>query len=160
MSSHNVIVVSSDPKGHFIEGHAYAGEIFYPGMVVTIKQGAPLIDGRPQYEKANLAASGERTNIVIVRENDLVGKTIHDAYPAGSRFFGYIPANGDEVQVLVGDTPGTGDEINLGDKLIIEDGTGCVIKTTGSPESEPFEALETLGVITADKLCLCRVTGV
>ena len=165
MSRHNVIVVSGDPKGHFIEGNMIeAAGAFRPGQIVSIKSDAELIDGRPQYELWNGAADGERSEIVIIRENDLLGMPVDGEYDAGSRFLGYIPVPGDEVQVLLSDFAGTGTaggaaDVALGTKLIVDDGTGKVIPTTGTPESEPFTAMEALDDVLEDTLILCRFNG-
>ena len=58
-----------------------------------------------------------------------------------------------EFQVLVT----SGETITIGDKLIIKDVTGKTIETTGTPEMEPFKALETLGLLAADTHCLVRM---
>lgn len=161
MSNHNVIVVSAPPLGHFIEGVLAPGNLPKPGHIVQIKVGATLVDGRPQYEMYNKGADGKRAEIVVVRENDLIGKTVDDAYTDSARFFGYIPAKGDEIQVRfanVGTGTGAGQEdINVGDRMIIDDTTGNVVESTGTPEAEPFVALETIQNITEDKRVLVRV---
>lgn len=163
MASNNVIVVSEVPKGHFIEGYMKVGDgAFKPGQVLQIDASAELIDGRPQYKLWNPGTDGARSEFVVVRENDLLGMDAHTgSYEAGSRFLGYVPGKGDEVQFLfknVGTGTGAGQEdVALGDKLIFDTGTGKVIVTTGSPEEEPLTAMEALANVTEDTLVLCRV---
>lgn len=164
MSAHNVIVVSADPKGHFFEGQMVAGAgAFKPGIHVMIDPEADLVDGRPQYKIWDGGADGERGWDGIVREMDLMGYLPTTEYAAGSRFLGYQPVNGDEVQMLlknVGTGTGTGEEdVLIGDKFIVDKGTGKVIPTTGTPESEPWEAMESISDIEEDTLVLCRYTG-
>lgn len=163
-TNRNVIVVSGDPKGHFIEGTLSAAvATAKPGHLVSIDASLPLVDNRPQYKLHDAGGDGHRGNILVLRENDLIGKTVNDLYEAGSRIFMYQPVPGDELLVRfanVGTGTGAGQEdVTLGDKLIPDAGTGNVIVTTGSPEIEPFEALETIANITEDELVLVRFTG-
>lgn len=148
----NSIVVSNDPRGRFIEGVLAAGQTPKPGQHISLKS-----DGT--YEAWNGAADGERDEVIILCEDILRGRTVDDAYAAGDRFRAYIPLPGDEVQCLFGNASGTADDVLVGDKMIIDDGTGKVIVTTGSPESEPYRALEAITDPTADQLLLCRFTG-
>lgn len=158
----NAIVVSADPKGHFIEGIIEGTP--KPGTAMMVKAATEPDDGgRLTYVVWNGAADGERDEVIILCEDSLQGKGTTDAYVSGDRGFMYIPVAGDEVQVLLANITGTGsgtdDAWAIGDKLIVNDGDGLFIKTTGSPESEPFKVLETVATITADTLALVRATG-
>ena len=70
-----------------------------------------------------------------------------------------MPAAGEEINVLVANIAGTSDSFAIGDLLMVNDGDGKLIATTGSPESEPFIVLETQSAITADTLIHCMYTG-
>ena len=59
-----------------------------------------------------------------------------------------------------GNAAGTADDVTKGMKLIIDDGTGKVVPTTGTPESEPFVAREAITDPTADQLLWCSYSGV
>lgn len=146
MSKHEPIVVKGN--GHFIEGKLATGQTPKPGQCISIRT-----DGT--WEGWNGAADGERDEVVVLCENALIGGLKTDAYANGAQFLAYIPCPGDELQVLVT----AAEAIVIGDKLIIKDGTGKIIETTGSPEMEPFKSLEALGTITVDTHCLVRVTG-
>jgi len=152
MSIHNEIVLSADPKGHFIEGILAAGQTPKPGTMLSI-----ISDDT--WEVWNGAADGEQDEVVILLDDHLRGKTIDDAYVAGEHFFAYIPSPGDVVKVLCHNVTGTPDAFAIGDKLIIMDGLGKCIVTTGTVEMEPFKVIETVAAITADTLVMCRCTG-
>jgi hypothetical protein len=94
---------------------------------------------------------------LILCEDALLGKTKTTAYADSANVYLYAPQPGDEIQVLVV----SGENIAIGDKLIVDDGTGKCLETTGSPEREPFVALEsTGGALGADGHVLVRFTGV
>jgi hypothetical protein len=163
MRTRNAIVLSADPKGHFIEGIIDGTP--KPGQMVQIKAGVEPDDGgRLTYEVFNGAADGERDEVLILCEDAMQGKLPTSAYVDGDRCFIYAPLAGDELQVLAANLTGTGsgtdDAFAIGDKLIVDDGTGKFIKTTGSPESEPFKVIETVTTLLgADQLIPVRCTG-
>ncbi len=145
MSRHNVIVVKGN--GHFIEPTMDSGSTPKPGQCISIKSNG-------LYEPWNGAADGEQDEVIVLTENEGLGGLITDAYPASSRVRAYIPQRGDELQVLVA----SGENVVIGDKLIIDDATGKMLKTTGTPEMEPFKVLESSGgALAADKLLLVRM---
>lgn len=147
MSSHNTIVVKG--RGHFIEGKLASGQTPIPGTCISLKS-----DGT--YEAWNGAADGERDEVIVLIENDFLGQLKTQAYADGAQFRAYIPLPGDELQVYVT----SGENIAIADKLIIDDGTGRCIETTGTPEMEPFKALESSGgALGANTHILVRFTG-
>lgn len=158
MSSYGTIVVKGN--GHFLEGKLETGFTPKPGTCMIMTNAAADGSGNFTYKPWDGAADGERDEIIILRENEGLGKTPLDAYADSEHIYLYIPQNGDEVQVLYGNAAGTADDVTIGMKLIIDDVTGKVIPTTGSPESEPFKSLEAYTDPTADQLILVRVTGV
>lgn len=157
MSRHNTIVLTAAPAGRFLEG--YISGTPKPGTLMQVKAGVEMIGGRHTWEVFSGSADGERTLIAILRENQLMGRTITDAYANGDRGYLYCPIPGDELQVLLANISGTGDHFAIADKLIHDSGTGKFIATTGSPESEPFIVMETLAALTADTLCHVMYTG-
>lgn len=157
MSSYGTIVVKGN--GHFIEGTLKTGSTPKPGTLMIMTSDAKDGSGNFTYKPWDGALDGERDEVIILRENEGLGKTVTDAYADSEHCYLYIPMPGDEVQVLFGNAAGTADDVAIGDKLIIDDGTGKVIPTTGSPEMEPFKALEAYVDPTADQLLHCRFTG-
>lgn len=145
--AYNKIVLKGN--GHFIEGKLASGQTPKPGQCISLKS-----DG--EYEAWNGAADGERDEVIVLCENVNLGQLPTEAYADGARFVAYIPMPGDVLQVLVA----SGENIAIGDKFIIDDSTGKSIETTGSPEMEPFKALESSGgALAADTLVKVRFTG-
>jgi len=156
MATYANIVVSPQPRGRFLECQMASGETAYPGMCIQIVPGAALVDNRPTYRLADIAADGELSEIIIVCEDDLQGVNVDTAYAAAARVKAYIPLPGDELQVLFNNVSGTADDVAIGDKVIVDDDTGKFNVTTGTPEDEPFIALEAITDPTADTLFLVR----
>ncbi len=132
-----------------------------PGQIVQIKAATAAANGRFTFEAYNRDADGNRPQgpHFVVDIDELQGKTATDSYADGDRVFVYPPRAGDELNLLVSAAgTGTGDAIAIGDILIVVDGTGLLIQTTGSPEVEPFMALEAATDVDSDGdllHCIC-----
>lgn len=152
MARGNCIVVSTDPKGKFVEGTIGAGLTVYPGMAMQIQPATDPVGGRDVWEIYAPGADGEMPKgpIIILTESLIDLPTV--AYTAGLRAFGYVPLPGDELNVLLKDVAGTGDDHTKGEKLILDTGTGKFIATTGSPEEEVAILRETVTDPAADQL--------
>ena len=157
MSSHNTIVLSGAPQGRFIEGIVYGTP--KPGTAMQIKAATEPVGGKHTWQVYTPGTDGDRRTIAILLENVFLGRTVSDAYVSGEQCRLYIPQPGDELQVLLANIAGTGDAFAIGDLLIADSGTGKFIATTGTPESEPFQVMETLAALTADTLCHVMYTG-
>lgn len=157
MSRRNKILLEPDPKGKRIEGFVATGETFYPGMCVQMDPTVSLRGGRHTYKIYNRDADGNNPAgpHVIVLEDHLRGMVMTDSYAAGNRFFGYCPLPGDELNLLIENIAGTADDHSAGEILMVNDGTGKFIATTGSPEKEPAMLLEAITDPTADTLGWC-----
>ncbi len=164
MSRRNRIVLFPD-RGVPFEGIIKTGETFYPGMIVQIDPTVALVDNKHTCKIFDRAADGDRPAgpFIVVCEDLKIGQTITDAYPVGSsalqRFVGFIPWPGAELNLLYKNVSGTADDVIAGDLLIVDDGTGKMIVTTGSPQCEPAMALEALTDPTADALLWCAWSG-
>ena len=158
----NEIMVSSEPRGRFVEGIIGSGLTPKPGTIMQIDYTVALKGGRWTWKLYDRAADGDRPKgpLIILLESHLKGGTYADAYAAGDRAFGFIPLDGDEFNMLIGDVAGTGDDHSIGEILMVDDGTGKLVATTGTPQSEPFTLQE--GPITdptADTLAWVVYTG-
>jgi len=162
MARNNSIYVTANPRGIFMEGTVKTGETIFPGVIVQFDISAGISgNGKFTWELYNADADGARPKgpLVIVVEDRKQGKLMTNSYVAGDHIYGYVPVAGEEFNMLIGDVAGTGDSHTIGEVLIVDDTTGELIATTGTPESEPFMLLETLAAPTADTLAHCIYTG-
>lgn len=158
MARGSCIVISSQPKGKFVEGTIGAGiTTARPGIAMQIQPATALQGGRWTFELYNADADGGRPKgpIIILTEDRLQGRTVDTAYEAGERAFGYIPLPGDELNLILGDVGGTADDHVKGEILIIDDTTGEFIATTGTPEEEVAQLNESFTDPAADQLAWC-----
>jgi len=153
MASGNRIVVTPD-RGYPVEGIVNTGETLYPGMIVQIDPTQSQVGGRWIMKIYNRDADGDRPAgpFIVVCEDLKQGKTTSDTYTAGERMQGFVPLPGCELNLLYKNVAGTADDVSLGNLFIVDDGTGKVIVTTGSPETEVAMALEAVTDPTADTL--------
>jgi hypothetical protein len=147
---YNTIIVSVEPRGRFFDG--YVEGALRPGTICQIKAATEPIGGRHTWQVYDRAADGDRPAgpIVILLEQNIIGRGITDAYASGSMGHFYVPLPGDELLAILGDVSGTGDAHTIGEVLMVDDGTGELVVTTGTPQSAPFMCLETLAAPTAD----------
>lgn len=158
MAKGNEIIVSMEPRGVFHEG--YVSGTPKPGTVMQIQAGTAMDGtGRFTWEVYNAAADGDQRLIAVLLHDKLQGKLATDAYATGDRCRLYCPLPGEELNMLVADVSGTGDDHTVGEILMVDDGTGKLVATTGTPESEPFICLEATTDPTADALLWCIFTG-
>ena len=147
----NSIIVTATPRG--VQHEGYIEGTPKPGTLMQIKAGVAMDGtGRFTWEPYNQAADGDRLLVAVLLEDSFQGKLATEAYATGDRARFYCPLPGEELNVLKGDVGGTTDDFAVGDKLMIDDGTGKVVLTTGTPESEPFVCLEAVVDPTADVL--------
>lgn len=155
----NSTIITADPKGQFDEGYVATSNTFYPGMIVQRDYTVALRGGRYTYKVYTRDADGNNPAggywVVTERMNALQGKTITDSYAAAQRCSFYSPRNGEELNLLLLNISGTGDDHTIGEILIADTGTGKLIATTGSPEEEIAVLQETVTDPTADTVAFC-----
>lgn len=174
----NKIVVQGNPNGRW-EEIVVAGTP-KPGQFMGIKGsvapvgGNPTSAGRFTYEEAGATAAsgsrgmnadGDRIAVGILCGPGETAATVPTTSPAGFTYAAgdrasiYWPCNGDLLNVLYQNQSGTADDVAVGDKGIVDDGTGKILVSTGSVESEPVEFREALVDPTADALLLAVWCG-
>lgn len=153
----NEIIVSAQPQGRFWEGTISGTP--KPGTVMQIKAATAFTNGRPTFEVYNPDADGNQRCLFVLLPDWGQGKTATDAYADGDHGYLYVPQAGETLNMLVANISGTADAFAIGALFIVDDGTGKLIATTGSPESEPFLCLEAVAALTADTLVHCLYTG-
>lgn len=158
MARGNAIIVSADPRGRFHEGRVTGTPKPGTCMQIDVSEGMGD-DGNFTWEAYAPGTDGDQREVVVLLPDWMQGRLATDAYATGERCFLYSPLPGEELNVLKMDVAGTGDDYAFGDMLMIDSGTGKVLKSAGSPESEPFQCLETVVDPTADQLVHVRVTG-
>lgn len=160
-----IVSAPTSPRGVFMEGIIGAGLTPKPGTLMQLQPATALVGGRHTWELYNGDINGGRPKgpLIILTEDHLQGRDYSTAYAAGERCFGYVPVAGEEFNLLVANITGTADDHAKGEILIPstdEDATkGKLIATTGSPEIEPFQLLETITDPTADTLSWVVYTG-
>lgn len=177
MALGNRIVVSPHPLGRW-EEIIVAGTP-KPGQFMGIKGSVAPVGGNPSgagrftYEEAGATAASGSKGMAADGDSIAVGilcapgesaasppiGSNSTAYAAGDRAMIYWPLPGDQLNVLFQNAGGTADDVTVGDKLIIDDGTGKVLVSTGTPAREPLEAREALTDPTADALILAVWCG-
>lgn len=153
------IVVNADAKGQYDWVHLATAE--YPGTILQLDPSVALSAGKHTAVPYNRDADGDRPKgpLMVIVEDLYNGRAATAAVEAGALCKVYIPLPGDEINLLYMNVSGTADDVELGDIMTVDDGTGKVIVTTGSPEIEVAVALEAIVDPTADQLLWCRWSG-
>jgi hypothetical protein len=161
MARGNDIVVSANPRGVFMEGYIGAGLTPKPGTWMQADPTIPLKGGRHTMKIFAPGADGKNASgpLYLLRPDHLIGKTVNDAYAAGDRAFFYTPVAGEELNCLVLNLAGTADDHPVGERMMIDNGTGMLIVTTGTPDNEPFLLLEAIVDPVVDTLAWVLYNG-
>lgn len=161
MARGNCIVVSSEPQGKHMEGILGAGITASPGVILQIDYSIALKGGRHTFKLFNRGADGKRPagGYWVLREDYLQGKPVTSTYAAGERVFLYAPMRGEELNLLLGDVAGTGDTHAVGEMLMVDDTTGKLVASTGTPETEVATLKEAVTAPVADTLAWCQWNG-
>lgn len=160
------IIVSAHPKGHSESCNVIGTP--KPGVIMNIVRPGVPVHGRWNYEPygttaasgvQGVAADGNRNAIAILLEDDEQGGIYSSDYVSGRPGKIYYPIAGEEFNLWIENQSGTADDFVIGDKLIVDDGTGKLLISASTPESEPFICLETLTDLTADNCTWVKYTG-
>jgi len=151
------IIVSTDPQGVFVEG--YVSGTPKPGTVMQKKASTDPVGGRFTYEVYAPGADGKAATVYVLLPDDLQGANYSNAYTTGKACRLYVPAPGEDLNMLVADVSGTGDDHYIGERLMIQNSTGKLITYTGTPDMCSFECNEATTDPTADALLWCTYTG-
>ena len=157
----SILITQNRDNEALIHGKIAAGETPKPGTILQKQSATALIGGRHTLEIFNADADGTMPKgpYYLLIEDAYQGKTVSDAYAAGEDCTCVIPRHGDEYNLLLLNIAGTADDHTKGEVLIIDDTTGKFIATTGTPEDEVAQLLETITDPTADTLAWCVWQG-
>lgn len=160
MSRGNNIIVSANPRGVQTEGIIAAGQTPKPGTMMQIDGSVAMgDDGRFTWKVYAPGADGDILPLWVLLPDRNRGKLATDAYAAGDRCFLYAPLNGEELNMILLDVSGTGDDHAVGELLLGDTGTGKLVADTGSPETKHFMLLEAVTNPVADTLAHVMVCG-
>lgn len=156
MARGNQIVVTADPQGKFDEGTI--DDTSKPGTIMQTVAGSARLGGRFHFVAAAVGTDGKQAQQMVLLEDNLQGKTVTDAYVAGTRCRVYTPIPGEECNVLVGEAAGTGNTVAVGDRLILDAEDGILVPEAGTPQETPWVALEAETQQAGSQLLWCRKT--
>jgi len=160
------IIIASEPRGVFEEITVVGTP--KPGTVMEIKPSTAAVQNRFSYQVYGTQAyssgqyvdnDGDRKCIAVLVEKDHEGGTYDDAYADGDLGQIYYPLPGEQLNMLVADESGTGDDHVIGQEMMVKDGTGTLIIADTDAEAHPFTLLEAATDPTADALTWCRFNG-
>jgi len=151
LTTKRTIISNDKPRGVRDEGKTAAGSAVYPGQAVEMNSSG-LYD-----EVASTAAEYTKKRLMVATEevHHHEGQTVNDVYDAGEQFAYFIPAPGEEVNVLVK----SGEDIDIGDVLTVAGGgSGLFVEASGSEAKYLVESMEDSGgALSANALVRCRV---
>ncbi len=154
MARGNQIIVTSDPRGQFDEG--IIDDTSMPGTIMEIVPATAMAGrGRFHLRAAATGTDGKAAQQMVLLEDNLQGKTINDAYVAGTGCRVYTPEFGEECNVLVAQGSGTSDTVAIGDKLMLAAAAGT-LKASSFASATPWQALEAYTQQTNPQLTWCR----
>lgn len=149
----NRIVLESQPRGRFFEGTLKTGTTPLPGT--CIKRDTATETWLPGCG----ASDGTHGLVAVLKEDDLQGRTSADAYADSAHFYGYMPANGERMNMLVLNPSGTSDHFTQGDLMMIQAASGKLIANSAGT-MVPFVIIDTQpSFLAADTLIQCYFTG-
>jgi hypothetical protein len=144
-------IILQGPNGQRDEFIAASGSAIKPGMLVKRTTAGP-------YSECNVhATSGGTGCTLIVLEDDYQGDTVQSAagvtrtYTVGDRIFAEYALPGAKRHLLLK----ASENVAIGD-LLISDGTGLFIKTTGTP-LKYFAVVEEASNVASNQLIQCRI---
>lgn len=153
-------VIMVTPRANMSQRECIISGTPVAGTCMTVLAATEPVAGIFTFEAFNRDADGDRAPVAVLLEDELQGAVVTLAYVAATQARLAFPHQGDLLQMLVANISGTPDAFTIGTYMIIEDGTGKLIRTTGSPQMESFVIMETVTpALTADTHVLCMYTG-
>ena len=162
----NEICVNGEfPKARFMSYINGTGGDLYPGTICQIDYSTALVGGKHTCVVYNADIDGGRPKGPIIIALDtmgkLIGRLMTDPIPSGEIFQGVTPLPGEEYNLMISDadTGTSTNDVAIGTTMIVRDGFGTLIATTGSPENEVAITQEAVNNLSGNTLGWCRWTG-
>lgn len=151
------IIVTGDPKGVRLSG--IIGDTSKPGTCMQLNTGQTVDKpGGFTWIAAAPGTDGKGVLHCILLEDRTQGKLNTDAFVSGTLINMYCPLPGEDMNVIIGETAGTGNSFNIGDRLIINATAGYYIPETGSPQQTSWLVMEKVTQVAASYLTWCKKT--
>lgn len=133
------VIVTPDPKGTWEE--CIVSSTPQPGVVMELVPATAPVSGRFTY-RACTRTNGAAGPVAVLDIDRYQGKTRDDAYVSGTRGFLYWPVAGEEFNMQLSESAGTGttNMTNIGDLLSVQKTSGQLI--AGTSLSKPFMLME------------------
>ncbi len=161
----NILVNGEHGKGRYIPLFNGSGGDLYPGTICQLDMTVALRGGVETAVVYNRSADGEQPSgpfiVALETMQKLRGALMTDAIPSGEMFQGYCPLPGDELNLMVADvdTGTSTNDIAVNSIMMVDDGTGYLITTTSTPETEVALTKEAASDLAGAELCWCVWTG-
>lgn len=160
------IIVTDQPKGVFKE--CFVNGTPKPGTVMELDYSEDPVGGVFQWQPYGTTAAsggngasadGDRKVVAVLTEKKHEGGLYSTAYASGDRGYLYFPLAGEELNMILENQAGTGDSFQVGDELMVDDGTGKLLSCDSDAEAQPFTALEDVSALSADAWCHVLFNG-
>lgn len=149
------IIVTGDPKGVRLSG--IIKDTSKPGTCMQLNTGQTADKpGGFEWIAAAPGTDGKTVLHCILMEDRTQGKLNTDAYVSGTLISMYCPLPGEDVNIIIGETAGTGNSFNIGDYLMINATGGYYIPITGSPQQTAFVVMEKVTQQAGSYLTWCK----
>lgn len=157
------------PRGLFDEGFLGADSgTLKAGIIMEMDDNIAAVGGRFAWQPYGTTAGasgqgvendGDRKIIAILLPYDTTGGVRETDQTTGSRCKLYYPAMGEELNMLLKDVSGTGDDYHIGEEMMVEDGTGKLLSADNNAEAQPFQCLEVITDPVGDNYMHVRFNG-
>ena len=151
----STIPIAVPPGGVFLSG--IAGDTSVPGTVMGVQAATAMIGTLFTFAAQSVATAGNQVISCILLAQDEFGQLTGVNSVVGTAIRMYVPRAGEDINVLCAESSGTGNQYNIGDRLILNTVGGWLIEATGSPQEVPYNCMETIH-ITGQGLVWCRRT--
>jgi hypothetical protein len=148
----NKILVCPEPHGSFEWG--YLAGAYLPGVVLERDPTVALKAGKHTYKVYSPGADGKnpKGGYWVLLENEYLAQPATVAYASGDFAKMYSPRMGEELNLLVANLAGTADDHALGEQTMLQNASGKLVVTAGTPQNEVAQVLEAITDPVADTL--------
>lgn len=161
----NIVVNGEFGKGRYSPMINGTGAVLYPGTIMQVDPSVALVGGVSTCVVYDRSADGEQPKgafwVATEHMGRLAGKTVDDTIEVGAMFEAYAPAAGDDLNLMVSDadTGTSTNDVAVGTIMMVRDGFGTLIATSGSPETEVAVMMSAANDFSGNRLNWVQWTG-